>query len=119
MAHRIRIYNIEATYSAGLWTCSDDPLQALLQNFVDPSELHSGDPLHELKTASCAAERLGGLLLGGPYPELEAWKSVELERENARKAAEAAKEVKMPKAPKMPKGLARLVENITGRWARG
>lgn len=70
MPYSIRVYNVEAQYHAGVWTCQDDPLLALLQSFIDPRDRHSNDPWVDLKHAHMVAERLGGTLLGGPYPQL-------------------------------------------------
>ena len=88
MPHTIRIYNVDATYTAGVWFCSDDPMQAFLESLVDPQEVKKGDPLHDLHHAHRLAKRLGGTVLGGPYPELEALeKAEEAERVAAMVAA--------------------------------
>jgi hypothetical protein len=96
MPHTIRIYNVEATYAAGVWQCVDDPMQAFLESLVDPQEVKKGDPLHDLHHAHKMAKRLGGTVLGGPYPELEALDTLEKLEEEARlnAALEAQKPVR-------------------------
>ena len=84
MPYTIRIYNVEATYTAGVWHSTDDPMQAFLESLVDPQEVKRGDPLHDLHHAHKMAKRLGGTVLGGPYPELEALDALEKLEEEAR-----------------------------------
>ncbi|MBB6097794.1 transglutaminase-like putative cysteine protease [Deinobacterium chartae] len=62
MPATIRVWNVEATYERGIWRSTDDPLQALLQSFVDPREALAG-PDAEARHAAWVAARLGGTLL--------------------------------------------------------
>ena len=95
MPYTIRIYNVDATYSAGAWSCADDPMQAFLESLVNPQEVKKGDPLHDLHHAHKMAKRMGGTVLGGPYPELE-------ELEKAEEAERVAAMVAANPPPRTP-----------------
>ena len=84
MPYTICIYNVEATYTAGVWHCADDPMQAFLESLVDPQEVKKGHPLHDLHHAHKVAKRLNGTVVGGPYPELEALDTLEKLEEEVR-----------------------------------
>ena len=113
MPHTIRIYNVEATYSAGVWSCADDPMQAFLESLVNPQEVKKNEPLHDLHHAHRVAKRLGGTVLGGPYPELE-----ELERREEAERVAAMEAANPPKRTPSSGGLRKLFGFVQRKLVR-
>jgi hypothetical protein len=71
---RIQVYGVMAEFRAGVWSCEDDSLRAMLEALVDP---RACTPDEERAHALYAAGRLGGMIAGplgwelAPHPEAE------------------------------------------------
>lgn len=63
MSAKVRIYGYEASISGLKWTCSNKPLEELLNSMREPLGPSGADPDPDYTAAMRAIEELGGELL--------------------------------------------------------